>query len=76
MPGIEVRGIDLHALAVEGGSFVEFAKGEVAAGFIVDFLDRFAQNSEPGMKEAGRNPRPLFVVKRLDASGFRLSDQP
>jgi hypothetical protein len=76
VPGIEVRGIQRDALAVESGGLVELAKGEVAAGFVVDFLDRFAQNSEPGMKEAGRNPRPLFVVKRLDAGGFRLGSQP
>jgi hypothetical protein len=44
VPGIEVRGIEFHAFAIEGCGFVEFAKGEVPAGFVVDFLDGFAQN--------------------------------
>lgn len=44
VPGIEVIGIELDALAVEGGGLLELAKGEVAAGVVEQSLDGFAQN--------------------------------
>lgn len=44
VPGIEIVGIELDALAVESGGLFEFTKGEVAAGIVEQGLDGFAQN--------------------------------
>lgn len=44
MPGIEVCGIEIHALAVEDDSLIEFAEGKVAGGVVEGFLEFVAQN--------------------------------
>lgn len=44
VPGIEVCGIELDALFIKGGGFIELAEGEVAAGVVEGILEFFAQN--------------------------------